>query len=185
MLPAPQDPSPTHGLFDSLYGALRSLARHYLRREQNAYSLSPTLLVHDAWIALARSQATQTADRDHYFRLMSRVMKNLLIDHARRKLAIIHGGGAQHVEWGAATVRGHRKELDQILAIASAMEQLAALSPDLAALVEMRYFGGFSEAEVAQILRVSIRTVRRRWTVARLHLLQFMQPAAPESSHYA
>src|ERR1700742_2317733 len=119
MLPAPQDPSPTHGLFDSVYAALRSQARHYLRREQNAYSLSPTLLVHDAWITLARSQVTQTVDRDHYFRLMSRVMKNLLIDHARRKLAIIHGGGAQHVEWGGGAVFGRREEIDQILAIAS------------------------------------------------------------------
>ena len=123
MLSASPNAQPAEGAFESLYAALRAQARHYLRREQNAHSLSPTMLVHEAWIALARSQDCRVADRDHYFRLVSRVMKNLLIDHARRKRAIIHGSGAQHVEWNAARLAS-RDEFDQVLAVAGAMEQL-------------------------------------------------------------
>jgi RNA polymerase sigma factor (TIGR02999 family) len=183
MLPAPQEPQPPNGTFESLYAALRAQARHYLRREQNAYSLSPTMLVHEAWMALARSQGRGTADRDHYFHLVSRVMKNLLVDHARRKRATMHGGGAHHVEWSAAPL-AHHEDYDLVLAVGDAMERLAAASPRLAALVEMRYFGGFSEAEVAQILGVSIRTVRRQWAVARLRLLELLQSSGTEIPAY-
>lgn len=79
MLAAPQAPQPPDGAFESLYAALRVQARHYLRREQNAQSFSPTILVHEAWIALAGSEGSLATGREHYFRLMSRVMKNLLV----------------------------------------------------------------------------------------------------------
>jgi RNA polymerase sigma factor (TIGR02999 family) len=142
------------------------------------------MLVHEAWMALARSQGGRAADRDHYFRLVSRVMKNLLVDHARRKRAAIHGGGAHHVEWSVAPL-ARNEEYDLVLAVGDAMEQLAAASPGLAALVEMRYFSGFSEAEVAQILGVSIRTVRRQWAVARLRLLELLQSSGSGRPAYA
>jgi RNA polymerase sigma factor (TIGR02999 family) len=183
MLPAPHNPQPPNGAFESLYAALRAQARHYLRREQNAYSLSPTMLVHEAWMALTRSQCRNAADREHYFHLVSRVMKNLLIDHARRKRAVIHGG-AHHIDWSAAPV-AHQEDYDLVLAVGDAMVQLAAASPRLATLVEMRYFSGFSEAEVAQILGVSIRTVRRQWAIARLRLLELLQSSDRERPAYA
>lgn len=176
MLPVPQAPEPVNGAFDSLYTALRAQARHYLCHEQNAHSLSPTVLVHEAWMALARSHSGAAPDRDHYFHLVSRVMKNLLVDHARRKRAAVRGGGAPHVELAAASF-ARQDEPEIVLAVACAMEGLAATCPALAMLVEMRYFGGFNEAEVAQILGVSVRSVRRKWAVARLRLLELLQPS--------
>jgi RNA polymerase sigma factor (TIGR02999 family) len=178
MQPTRCDRQAPEDAFETLYAALRAHARRYLRREQNMYSLSPTMLVHEAWIALARSRGSQALGSDHYLRLVSRIMKRLLVDHARRKHAVVHGGGARHVD--ASTVTPARQEeYDMVLAVAGAMEELAAKSPHLAALVEMRYFSGFSEAEVAQILGISVRTVRRQWAVARLRLLELLRTSDP------
>jgi RNA polymerase sigma factor (TIGR02999 family) len=183
MSPAPQIAELPNAAFESLYAALRVQARHYLRREQYAQSLSPTILVHEAWMALARSRSGAPLDRSHYFRLVSHVMKNLLVDYARRRWTTTRGGGALHVELqdASAAVRG---DCETVLAVAEAMGQLASADPALAALVEMRYFGGFSEAEVAQILGVSVRTVRRKWLIARLRLLESLQSLRSGSSAY-
>ncbi len=171
---APSSVNATDFTFESIYGALRAQARYYLRHEQIAYSMSPTLLVHEAWITLARSQALTVNDRRHYVRLVSRVMKNLLVDHARRKRAICHGGALQRMEWNELPLRSFH-DYDLILAVSASMERLAAACPGLAALVELRYLNGFNEREAAQILGVSVRTVRRQWRVARVRLMEFLQ----------
>jgi|SRR5580658_1331529 RNA polymerase sigma factor (TIGR02999 family) len=168
-------PLPTgNHTFESIYNALRAQARRYLRSEQNAYSMSPTILVHEAWISLARSRKLNIGDASHYVRLVSRVMKNLLIDHARRKKAAARGGCLQRTEWNDTTV-APEADCDLTLAIATALDDLAVLSPRLATLVELRYFGGFTETEVAQIMGISSRSVRRQWRVARLRLLEALQ----------
>ena len=179
-----RDPAAQSCNFESVYAALRAQARLYLRREQNAYSLSPTALVHEAWMAVAYSRSANVRDKVHYVRLLSRVMKNLLIDRARRKKALINGGGVQHIDWTDASV-ACQDDCDLILAVAASMERLAARSPRLATLVELRYFSGFTESEVAQILGVTNRTVRRQWRVARLRLLESLQPerAAEVEAH--
>jgi RNA polymerase sigma factor (TIGR02999 family) len=168
--------------FESIYGALRAQARQYLRKEQNAYSMSPTVLVHEAWIALARSRKLNAADRSHYVRLVSRVMKNLLIDRARRKKAAANGGSMQRIEWNDAAVASH-DDCELTLAIAAAMDDLAVRSPRLAELVELRYFGGFTETEVARIMGISSRSVRRQWRVARLRLFETLKSAGAPGSH--
>ena len=160
--------------FESVYGALRAQARQYLRREYNARSMSPTLLVHEAWVSLAATSRVQVKDRSHYVRLFSRVMRNLLIDHARRKKAAINGGTLRRVEC-SSTILAREEDADRILAVAAALEKLAQQSPHLATLVELRYFAGFSESEIAQIMGISSRSVRRQWTVARLRLLESLQ----------
>ncbi len=167
--------------FESIYGALRAQARQYLRREQNACSMSPTVLVHEAWISLARSRTLNVNDGSHYVRLVSRVMKNLLIDRARRKKAAANGGSMQRIEWNDATVApGDDSALT--LAVAAALDGLAVQSPRLATLVELRYFGGFTEAEVAQIMGISSRTVRRQWRVARLRLMEALKSGGAQGS---
>jgi len=162
--------------FETIYAALRAQARQYLRREQDAYSMSPTVLVHEAWLALARSRAVQVSDRAHYVRLVSRVMKNLLIDRARQRRAAVNGGGVQRVEWTDASV-AVEDDCDLVLAVAGAMERLGSAAPRLAALVELRYFSGFTEGEAARILGISVRTVRRQWRVARARLIESLQAA--------
>jgi RNA polymerase sigma-70 factor (ECF subfamily) len=162
--------------FESIYGALHAQARHYLRREQNAHSMSPTVLVHEAWLSLARSKELHIHDTNHYLRLVGRVMKNLLVDHARRKNAILRGGGLRRVEWSDAAPVS-REERDLMLAVAASLKQLAIASPRLAAVVELRYLSGLTEREVAQTLGVSARTVRREWGVARQRLIQSLQSA--------
>jgi RNA polymerase sigma factor (TIGR02999 family) len=158
--------------FESTYCALRQQARHYLRKERNAPSMSPTMLVHEAWIALARARAVQISDRIHYVRLISRVMRHLLIDHARRKRALSNGGVMHRVELTDPVALWPKSEI--VLEVAQALEKLANESPSLAELVELRYFAGLTETEAGQILGLSGRTVRRQWSVARLRLLEAM-----------
>jgi len=160
--------------FEGIYGALRNQARQYLRREQIAWSMSPTVLVHEAWLSLARSSALQINDRVHYFSLVSRVMRNLLIDHARQKRALCRGGALQRLDLDESPAVCY-EDCDAILAIAASRERLAAQSPSLATLVDLRFFSGFTEREVAQIMGISIRTVRRQWQVARLRLLKSLE----------
>jgi RNA polymerase sigma factor (TIGR02999 family) len=156
--------------FEAAYIALRKQAQRYLRREQNAFSLSPTVLTHEAWMALAKSRNLKVVDGAHYAKLVGRIMKNLLIDHARRRRSISNGGAVRRVELHEA-VAAPGDDTDRILAVGAALDKLAADSPSLAELVELRYFAGFTEEEVAQIMGTCGRTVRRQWGVARLRLL--------------
>jgi len=174
MVPAQSLIADDNCTFESIYGLLRAQARWYLRREQNAHSLSPTLLVHEAWIALARSQTVNITDGVHYVRLVSRVMKNLLVDRARRKGTLARGGSCRPLKWSDAT-EPSQSDCELILAVADCLDRLAERSPRLATLVELRYFGGFTENEAAQILGLSTRSVRRQWKAARIRLLELLQ----------
>lgn len=165
--------------FEALYDALRMRARYYLRREQNACSMSPTILVHEAWISLSKSRAQRIVDAAHYARLVSRVMRNLLVDHARRKNAIAHGGALRRVEWDE-TLPASAGSSHTTLAVAAALEKLALLSPQLAEIVELRYFAGFTEDEVAQVMGLSSRSVRRQWQAARSLLLGTLKSPVAE-----
>jgi RNA polymerase sigma factor (TIGR02999 family) len=158
-------------VFDSLYCALRAQALHCLRRESAGHSLSPTLLVNEAYIVLSRVRRLDVNDRDHFIRIVSRIMKNLLIDRARERKALIRGGGRRHVDWEDMVIRTE-SDADRILAVAAALEELAGRSPDLARMVELRFFCGFTEVETAEIQGSSPRTVRRQWAVARTRLME-------------
>lgn len=116
--------------FEANYNALRAQARRFLRAETHAQSFSPTLLVHEAWIVLARSQKVAITDQTHYIRLVSRVMKNLLIDHARRKKAVINGGHLHRIDWDDLKVAQDESPA-LILSVAAALDQLAELSRHL------------------------------------------------------
>jgi RNA polymerase sigma factor (TIGR02999 family) len=159
--------------FESTYYALRQQARRYLRQERNAPSMSPTVLVHEAWIALAKARRVEISDGIHYVRLISRVMRRLLIDHARRKRALVNGGGMRRAE-PAEPAAALCPDSETMLAVVRALEVLAIESPHLAELVELRYFAGLTETETGQILGLCGRTVRRQWGVARLRLLEAM-----------
>ncbi|MGH9663564.1 MAG: ECF-type sigma factor [Bryobacteraceae bacterium] len=165
------DRSAENRLFESLYETLHCRALQCLRRERDDHSLGPTRLVHDAYLALAKSRRMEARDREHFMRLASRVMKHLVIDHARARKAVSNGGGLERVEWNERA-SATRPGTELPLIVAEAMRSLASRSPQLARLVELRYFCGFSEEEVAGILGVSVRTVKRQWAVAKARLLE-------------
>lgn len=167
MLPADVDP-------EQLYREMRRLARARLRDGGRNTLLDTHALVHEAWLRMERS-APPLEDLPRWLAYASRAMRSVIVDMARQRLAERHGGGVQHVTWTEA-VGGHAEQSDaEILALHQALEQLEALDPRLAQVVEMRYFAGLDEEQVALALQVSSRTVRRDWEKARRLLAQALR----------
>lgn len=164
------DPDAYAQLFPMLYGHLREVAHAQLRREARArvgaHTLSTTALVHEAWFKLAEPGRLELRDRAHFFGAAARAMRQVLVDHARRVGAAKRGAGAAAVELDAAQLAVEERA-DVLLALDEALERLAAMSPRLARVVELRFFGGLTEEEVGQVLEVTERTVRRDWVKAR------------------
>jgi RNA polymerase sigma factor (TIGR02999 family) len=162
------------GEFDELvpvvYDELRDLARSHLRRLRPGQTLNTTGLVHEAYLKLSEADPLWE-NRRHFFATASKVMRHLLVDAARRRGAVKHGGGMEQVELrdDEADVA---TEAETVLAIESVLEDLADHLPRLARVVECRFFGGLTEDETAEVLGVTSRTVRRDWIKARAWLHQ-------------
>jgi RNA polymerase sigma factor (TIGR02999 family) len=158
-----------------VYEELRQLARAYLSREQRARTLQPTALVHEAFLRLMAGQPVDWQDRSHFFGIAGRVMRQVLVDHARARGASKRGGGALLVavepagEAGPAAV----PEVD-VLALHEALTRLATLDARQERLVELRYFAGLTIEETAEVLGASPATVKRDWVSARAWLLREM-----------
>jgi RNA polymerase sigma factor (TIGR02999 family) len=162
-----QTPTTLDRLVPVVYDHLRMLARHRLQRAGDL-SLDTTGLVHEAYMRIAESSPGEFADREHFFALASRVMRNVLVDHARARSALKRGGaGATFVlrEDLVAAV-----DLDGVLELDDAMRKLEAIDPRQSAIVECRYFGGLSLEETAAALHVSLATVKRELRLARAWL---------------
>jgi RNA polymerase sigma factor (TIGR02999 family) len=160
-------------VFESLYPDLRRVARARLHRQGRPESLNTTSLVHESFMRLAATASLRLEDRKHFFAYAAKTMRSVIIDAAREHLAERRGGGAEHVTLGgtaALQVADSSGASDDLLRVNDALLQLEALDPELAELVEMRYFGGYSEAEIAELKGVNERTVRRRWDKARAWL---------------
>lgn len=156
-------------LFAETYDTLRRIASRQLVRQQSTPSLNTTLVVHEAWLKLSRANDVNYNDRDHYLATAARAMRQILIDHARRKLADKRGGGAVHVELDDN--RDVAPEVDdQFLAIDEALHALAREAPELESIVECRFFAGLTVEETACALGRSVRTVERQWARARAYL---------------
>lgn len=159
-------------IYGSLYPELRRVARNRLAQQGRADSMNTTMLVHESFMRLVGAADLRLEDRRHFFAYAAKTMRNVIIDCARERLAEKHGGGAEHVTLGHAEVQqmadvGASAEL---IRVHEALAELEALDPELAQVVEMRYFGGYSEAEIAEHQGVTDRTVRRRWDKARAWL---------------
>jgi RNA polymerase sigma factor (TIGR02999 family) len=158
-------------LDDAVYDELKRIARHYLRARMGAATLSTTDLVHDAYLKFGAPAGADVAwnSRAHFFGAASRAMRQVLVDYARRRSAAKRGGGARPV-----TLTGSDAALevrfDEVLVLDEALDQLRALDARLCQVVEMRFFVGLEEEEIAALLGVSVRTVRRDWLKARLFL---------------
>lgn len=157
-------------LISAVYRELRGLAAVYLRRERNANTLQPTALVHELCVGMLSRPAISCENRLHFLHLAAQQMRRLIVDHARRRNGLKRGGGQAHVSLDEA--RDHTIVLDaRITEINEALTRLEQLDPRPAAVVEMRFFGGLTEQEIADVLAISLATVKRDWDFARSWLL--------------
>ena len=161
--------------FALLYEDLRRLARARLRQHQTMTLLDTTSLVHEAYLKLVGAQSLAVEDRHHFFAYAARVMRSVIVDFARARLTERRGGDAEHVVLDTEMLGQIAAPENDTLRVHEALQMLEQADPRLAQVVEMRYFGGLSEAEIAEALGVSERTVRRDWEKARLLLLAALE----------
>ena len=165
-------------LFPLVYGDLRRRAAHYLRRERPGHTLQPTALVHEAYLRLAGPKRMAWTDRAHFLAVASQAMRRVLVDHARGKRAGKRWGLTVQVPLEEGAAKSQPREVDLIL-LDESLDELASLSPGQARLVELRYFGGLTTEESAEVLGVSIATVERRWNLARAWLFRRVTQGRP------
>ncbi len=155
-------------LFPLVYAELRRAARRQLAREQPGHTLQPTALVHEAYLKLAAAGDPGARSRAHFLAVASRAMRQILVDHARRRNALKRS--PQHDAGGALQGRGDEPADLELLHLDAALEGLGNEQPRLRQVVECRFFGGLTEEETADALEVTARTVRRDWVRARAWL---------------
>lgn len=163
-------------LLSVVYDELRTLAGSQLRRERPEHTLRATALVHEAYLKLSGGVGLDVADRSHFMAVAARAMRQVLVDHARRRAAAKRGGGLHRTTLtdGTASVELRAEEL---LALDQALEGLEERQRQV---VEMRFFAEMEEAEIARVLGVSERTVRRDWVKARAWLYRILYPGDTE-----
>jgi RNA polymerase sigma factor (TIGR02999 family) len=166
-------------LFASLYTELRQMARRELGRHAGWASLSVTTLIHEAYLGMAGREGPEFPDRARFMGYAARVMRGVVIDHARERQAIKRGGTFEITSL-ATDVADHTVDHRELSAISAALDELATVDSSLAHLVDLRFFCGFSMAEIAATTGMSERTVQRRWEQARIYLHQYLRPEADE-----
>ena len=157
-----------------LYDDLRAMAADLMRRERNDHTYQPTALVHEAYLRFAGDRRFEDIDRQVILRNAARVMREVLVDHARRKKALKRGGAFERSPLDTGCLAYEENVVD-LLAVDEALGRLGRLDPEAAGIVELRFFGGLTEQEVADVLGVSPRTVRRGWRAARIWLARELQ----------
>jgi RNA polymerase sigma-70 factor (ECF subfamily) len=161
-------------LMPLVYDELRRLARNYMRRERPGHTIQPTALVNEAYLRLVEQTNIRWQNRAHFFGVAAGVMRRVLCDHARARLADKRGGGAPRVSLVEAAAVSDGQTAD-ILALDEALRELAEVDPRKARVVELRYFGGLSVEETAEVLKVSRSTVLHDWNLAKAWLYTQVQ----------
>lgn len=164
-------------LVSHVYEELRFIAQRALAREQNAHTLQPTALVHEVYVRLLGQSAIEIRDRGHFFAIAASVMRHILVDHARARLAQRRGGGAIQVELKDSSAAVHPDP--DVLAIDQALTRLEAIDERKCRVVEMKFFAGLTEHEIAAALGVARATVERDWTFAKSWLQVQMDSPRP------
>jgi RNA polymerase sigma-70 factor (ECF subfamily) len=152
-----------------VYGELRRIAHRYMQGEREGHTLQTTALVNEAYLRLAGQQRIEWQNRSHFFAVMAQVMRHVLVDHARRRNSAKREGFLQQVPL-EETAAMSKERAAELVALDEALGELAALDPRKGRVVELRYFGGLSLEETANILEVSVMTVRRDWRAAKAWL---------------
>jgi len=159
-------PAALDAVFEATYTQLRRIAGSLMRRERPGHTLQPTELVHDAWLKLVDQSRVSWTDRAHFLNIAGRAMRQVLVDHARRRGAHKRLDGVECVTFNDEAGHGASASFE-VLALHEALERFSTLDARAAHVVEARVFGGMTTAEVAHVLNVSTRTVELDWTVAR------------------
>jgi len=161
-----------------VYDELRKLARHYMRSERPDHTLQATALVHEAYLRLIGQREVDWHNRAHFFGVAAQSMRRILVDHARAHLAEKRGGADKAMSLDEASAIGNAGRGDLVV-LDEALARLAARDPRQSRIVELRFFGGLKEEEVAEVLGVSSRTVKREWRMARAWLYKEIQRDTP------
>jgi RNA polymerase sigma factor (TIGR02999 family) len=162
-------PAALESLLPQVYGELKKLAGHYLRREVAGHTLQPTALVHEAYFKLIDQREVRWKNRAHFFGVAAQLMRRILIDHARLKKAAKRGGSQAKVSFDEGLHWGG-EEAPDLLALDNALERLSQMDERQGRVVELRYFGGLSIEETAEVLNTSPATVKRDWITAKAWL---------------
>ncbi len=163
------DQSALEQLMPLVYEELRRLARLYMSRQRPDHTLQTTALVNEAYLRLVDSSRVKWQNRAHFFAVSAQLMRRILVDVARDHARLKRGGGAPHLALDDAPEVSIARGAE-LLALDDALTALHALNPRQSQIVELRYFGGLSEDETAEVLKISPRTVRRDWSLARAWL---------------
>jgi len=160
-----------------IYEELRRLARHYMERQSPGHTLQTTALVNEAYLRLADQRQPNFAHRSHFFAVAAKAMRQILVDHARASLRLKRGAGADKVELDEAALISPEQPT-AILDLDDALERLGTVDSRAARGVELRYFGGLNQDEIAEVLKVSTMTVQRDWVFAKAWLYAELHRAA-------
>lgn len=160
---------------------LHRLAHHYMSRERTGHTLQTTALLNEAYLQLVDDSTRNWHNRTHFMAAAAQLMRRIMVDHARERGSLKRGGGGLRVTLDdAALVTEKRSE--ELLALDEALERLTAQDPRKSRIVELRYFGGLTEEETAAFLKLSDRTVRREWRMARTWLYRALSGKEPDET---
>ncbi len=171
-------------LLPLVYSELHRLAAAYMRRERADHTLQPTALINEAYLRLV-GEEIDWSSRGHFIGIAAHVMRQVLVDHARAHSAQRRAGGVNRVELDenlAAAPNVDPNRVDEVIAIDEALGKLAAESPRQARVVELRYFGGLSVEQIASVLEIAPRSVKRDWALARIWLYRALRPAGSDQA---
>jgi RNA polymerase sigma factor (TIGR02999 family) len=171
------DPSAFDALMPLVYDELRRMARRYMDRQQAGHTLQTTALIHEAYLKLVDQQGAEWRNRAHFFGVAAKAMRSILVDYARTRHAVKRGGEFRKVSLEEAACVS-AEPAAELVALDDALERLAAFDPRKCQVVEMRYFGGLTVEETAEVLNVSPETVARDWRLARTWLLRELSQTA-------
>lgn len=159
-------------LYERVYEELRSVAAQKMAREAAGQTLQPTALVHEAWLRLGADAQPHWQNRAHFFAAAAEAMRRILVDRARRKLALRRGDGAEHFDIDEVEIVAPSIDEEQLLALSEALDRFAAIDPEKVQLVKLRYFVGLTTVQAAAVLGISEPTAKRWWSYAKAWLYQ-------------
>ena len=165
-------------LIPLVYAELRRIARRYLWQERPDHTLQSGALVHEAYLRLTHDEPPQWQNRAHFFGVAAQLMRRILVDHARSRLAVKRGAGAPRLAMDPQIALPQKREVN-LVALDDALSTLATLDPQQSRLIELRFFGGLSIEETAVVLGISPTTVKREWVTARAWLQREMKQKEP------
>jgi RNA polymerase sigma-70 factor, ECF subfamily len=166
-------------LLPTIYDELRKLARSQLGRERPGHTLQTTALVHEAFVRLVDARQIRWDSRAHFFGITARLMRQILVDHARTRGAVKRGGGVENVPLDEALDLATRAVRGDLLALDEALQRLETIDQRQSRIVELRFFGGLTVEETSAVLDLSPATVKREWTLARAWLWRALRAPSP------